>query len=144
MKSNRKHFESSLKKIFYSSRWYICLFVMLCIIGFPLKNVQAQDFRYRTDYSYDGEFGRLGIADIATCYDQGKMIAKAKAIKIIKKSPGPNHLEVKETHFDAKGSVTYEGVIIFQFGFGGGHLVSETGISGRKRRQVFTGWPAGN
>ena len=106
--------------------------------------VEAQDFRYRTEYGYDGEFGRFGIADTAACYDSGTLIARAKAIRIINKTPGPNHIEVKETHYDAKGTLIYEGIMVFQFGFGGGHIVSESAISGQKCQHVFTGWPAGH
>lgn len=122
----------------------ILFFWVLCIIGFLHRNVEAQEFRYRTDYGYDGEFGRFGIADTAACYDSGTLIARAKAIRIIEKTPGPNHIEVKETHYDATGTLIYEGIMVFQFGFGGGHIVSESPLSGKKRRQIFNGWPAGH
>ena len=141
---NKRHLKCCINEKLVSSSWVILFFLVLCLIGFLPRNVKAQDFRYRTEYGYDGELGRFGIADIAACYDSGALIARAKAIRIIKKSPGPNHIEVKETHYDATGSLIYEGIMVFQFGFGGGHIVSESAISGKKRRQVFTGWPAGN
>ena len=143
MRENKRHLRRCINKKLFSSNGLIWFFSVLCLIGFLHRDIEAQDFRYRTEYGYGGEFGRFGIADTAACYDSGTIIAKAKAMRIIEKSPGPNQIEVKETHYDATGSAIYEGIIVFQFGFGGGHIVYETAISGRKHRQVFTGWPAG-
>lgn len=143
--ANKRHLRCCINaKRISSSMAMLFIFLLFCLIGFAHRDAEAQDFRYRTEYGYDGEFGRFGIADTAACYDNETLIARAKAIRIIEKTPGPNHIEVKESHYDTTGALAYEGILVFQFGYGGGHIVSDSGISGQKRWQVFTEWPSGN
>ncbi len=126
---------------------YACilfLFILLSVTVLTQQASSGQQYRYKIKYSYEGKFGVYGIADTASAYDGNVLIAKAKAVKIIEKNPGTNHIEIEETHFNPSGDITYRGKLIFQFGFGGGHVVEEKAISGVKRYQIFTGWPSGN
>jgi hypothetical protein len=95
-------------------------------------------------YSYEGKFGPYGIPDTALAFSGPTLLAKAKAIKIIKKDPGPNHILVEEFQFSPQGKEIYHGTLEFRFGFGGGTLVEEKALSGKKRFQIFTGWPSGS
>jgi len=94
-------------------------------------------------YGYDGQLGRYGIADNAAAYDGATLLAKAKAIKVIEKNPGPNQLEVEETHFSATGKVTYRGLLRFRFSGDGAYVEEEMPISGQKEESYFSGWPSG-
>jgi hypothetical protein len=98
----------------------------------------------RIQYGYEGEFGSLGIADTAAAYQGTRLVAKARALKIIKKQPGPNHILIEENHYSETGEVIYRGTLEFRFGFGGGTLIEQRPISGEKQFNVFSGWPAGN
>jgi hypothetical protein len=98
----------------------------------------------RIQYGYAGEFGSLGIADTAAAYQGTRLIAKARALRIIKKQPGPNHILIEESHYSETGEVTYKGTLEFRFGYGGGTLIEQRPISGEKQFNVFSGWPAGN
>ena len=120
---------------------FVWPFVLFAIILILLSDSsQALTIKY----SYGGEFGRYGIADTASAYEGSTLIAEAVAIRIIKKDPGPNWIEVEETHYSSSGSVIYRGKLFIRFGFGGGQVVKERAISGRKIFNVFGGWPAGN
>ena len=129
---------------------YACILFLFILLGVTVliqRESSGQQYRYKIEYGYEygkGKFGVYGIADTASAYDGSVLIAKAKAVKIIEKNPGPNHIEIEETHFNPSGDITYRGKLIFQFGFGGGHIVEEKAISGVKRYQIFTGWPSGN
>lgn len=127
--------------------YFLFLFVFFGIIVLTQQESSGQEYRYKIKYGYEygkGKFGQYGIADTASAYDGSVLIARARAVKIIEKNPGPNHIEIEETYFNPSGTITYRGKLIFQFGFGGGHLVEEKAISGIKRYQIFTGWPSGN
>jgi len=95
-------------------------------------------------YGYGGQFGIYDIADTASAYNGSTLLAQAKAIRIIEKHPGPNQIEVEETHYSPAGVVTYQGKLRIRFGFGGGYLEEEIPISGRKQASYFTGWPSGS
>lgn len=95
-------------------------------------------------YGYEGQFGVSGIADTASAYDGSTLLAQAKAIRIIQKDPGPNQIEVEETHYSPTGAVSYRGKLRIRFGFGGGYMEDEISISGRKQASYFTGWPSGS
>ena len=109
-----------------------------------VKMTPRQPSRLRIEYGYKGEFGIYGIADTASGFDGSTLVAKAKAVQIVKKDPGPNHILIEEEHYDEHGEVTYTGTLEIRFGFGGGTLVAESPISGQKRYNVFGGWPSGN
>lgn len=97
----------------------------------------------KVEYTYDGDFGIYGIADRARAYSGATLIAEAQAKRIIEKEPGPNCIEVEEVHFSKLGTTAYEGTITFQFGFGGGTVVDEKAIKGRKELNIFRSWPSG-
>ena len=100
----------------------------------------ARPTSLKFQYGYDGQFGITGIADTVKAYDGGRLVAEAKALKIIEKDPGPDHVEVEETHYTGTGAEAYRGKIIIQFGFDGGKIIEEKPISGRRKFQVFRGW----
>jgi hypothetical protein len=64
-------------------------------------------------YTYGKNSSLYEVASSATACFRGKMMATAKAIKIIPTNLGPNQLEVEETHYDDNGRVTYKGIISF-------------------------------
>lgn len=110
----------------------------ICLM-FLFSPLQALSIKY----DYGGKFGSLRIADTASAYEGSLLIAEAEAIRIIEKNPGPNWIEIEETHYSTSGSVIYRGKLFIRFGFGGGKVVREEAISGRKRFSVFVGWPSG-
>ena len=95
----------------------------------------------RIEYGYAGKVGG-GIADSATAYLDDHLIAKARATRIIQKNPGPNHIEIEETHFAPSGSSVYTGLIEYSFGFSSARIVGETRVSGAKSMQIFRDWPS--
>jgi hypothetical protein len=95
-------------------------------------------------YGYEGQFGIYGIADTASAFDGSTLVAQAKAIKIIQKDPGPNQIEVEETHYSPTGAVSYRGKLRIRFGFSGGYVEEEIPMSGRKQASYFAGWPSGS
>ncbi len=129
----------------YTSILFSVIFLGLMVL--TQKESSGQQYRYRIEYGYEygkGKFGVYGIADTASTYDGSVLIAKAKAIRIIEKTSGSNHIEIEETHFNPSGGTIYRGKLIFQFGFGGGRIVEEKAIFGAKRHQIFSGWPSGH
>lgn len=110
-----------------------------------LEPASAQQLRIKYDYQYGrGSFGIYGIADTATAFVDDQMVAEAHALRIIEKRPGPNQLEVEETHYSPSGRVVYRGRLIFRFSGSGGRLEEQIPISGTKRNNFFSSWPAGN
>ena len=115
--------------------------IRLCLLlytAFYVSNVQALEIRY----SYDGDFGSVRIADSAAAYEGNTLVARARALRIIRKDPGPNSIEIRETHYSG-GKVIYEGYVEIEFGFRGGRIISARPISGEKRLNIFTSWPSG-
>ncbi len=97
-------------------------------------------------YAYGGveDIGPTIASSATACY-HGKMMATAKAIKIIVTNPGPYQLEVKETHYNSNGTIAYEGIIIFRFGgIDGAYQEEEWAIKGQKHKSFFGHWPSGN
>jgi len=125
----------------------ISVVIFLFFLGFYLGGTAwAQEGVLTIKYEYKNERGSLGvygIADSATAYLGDIKVGQARAIRIIRKEPGPNQLEVEETHFSRSGSVIYQGRIIFRFSYGGARPEEETAISGVKRFKIFSSWPSG-
>jgi hypothetical protein len=111
------------------------------VLSLCSTNVNAGTLKI--EYQYGSKFGFFDIADSARAYLNGDLVAKAEAIEIIKKTPGPNSIKIRETQYSPSGAEVYEGYIEIQFGFGGGRKISEDSISGSKRYNIFTSWPAG-
>jgi|GEM_PF-6767874 len=122
-----------LKKLVWT---FVLLTIMLVFLS---DSSQALTIKY----GYGGKFGRYGIADTASAYEGSTLIAEAVAIRIIEKDPGPNWIELEETHYSPSGSVIYRGKLFIRFGFGGGQIVQQSTISGRKIFNIFGGWPSG-
>lgn len=138
---------NNIEETAYKYAYFLFLFVFLGITVLTQQESSGQQYRYKIKYGYEygkGKFGQYSIADTASAYDGSVLIAKARVVKIIEKNPGPNHIEIDETHFNPSGTITYRGKLIFQFGFGGGHIVEEKSVSGIKKYQIFTRWPSGN
>jgi len=122
----------------------VCAFLLAYSVIRPeATTAQPSNSGQRIRYGYDGQFGRFGIADTAEVSSGSQLLAKAKAMRIIEKTPGPNHILVEEEHYAPNGGVTYRGTLEFRFGAGGGTLVEEKAISGKRRLSVFGSWPAG-
>ena len=119
---------------------FLILFVSFGFIA--LDGITSEADALKITYGYGGKFGPFGIADTAKAYLNNDLIAKARAIEIIQKNPGPNVIKIKETHY-SNGSTIYTGYLYIRFGFRGGSVVREESISGKKRFSVFGGWPAG-
>jgi len=138
--------EGVMERLEKRKSWPLVLLYVLFFIMFLASAAQAENLSIK--YAYDGKYGKYGIADTATAYytGQGKdiKIGTARALKIIKMNPGPNHLRVEETHYYADGPIMYQGLLEFKFALGGAILVKEERISGKKRNTLFTSWPSGN
>lgn len=119
------------------------LFILLIVTVLTQQESSGQGYGLRIEYGYEGKFGIYDIADTASAYLGNVLIAKAKAVKIIEKNSGPNLIEIEETHFNPSGDITYRGKLIFQFGFGGGHIVEEKAHLWREKISDINGWPAG-
>lgn len=96
-------------------------------------------------YGYGGEFGPFEIADTAAAYNGGILVGRAQAVTF-QESPtgGAKILKIRVTHLSVSGDVIYTGFVYIQAGFGGGTLVREEDVSGRKQFTMFGGWPFGH
>jgi len=128
-------------KLCMRAMFFIAFFIFL----FALYSTPSLSAGLKIQYDYSGSLGIYGIADTATAYLDGQLVAKAKAIRIIKSGgSGANQLEVEETQYSSSGGTIYRGRLIFRFSFPSAYLEEEEAISGTKKYNVFTSWPSGN
>ena len=134
-----------MKKSGKKRSWVLVLLSALFFTMFLASAAQAGTLEIQ--YTYDWDYGLSGIAHTATAYfteqDKEIKIGFARALEIVKKNPGPNHLLVEETHYNADGPVMYKGILEFRFAGSSAVLVREERISGKKRFGLFSHWPSG-
>ena len=96
-------------------------------------------------YGYDGQFGRFDMADTAEALNGDRIVGKAKALELMDApGGGPKMMKIEVSHYSSEGQPVYRGFVYIQAGFGGGKLIKEERVSGRKKFTVFGSWQFGH
>jgi hypothetical protein len=86
----------------------------------------------QVEYEYDS----LGICTRAKATADGKLVGEATLEEVVK----GEHYVVREIHYSlGSGERTYEGYS--KYSVYGGMKISEEGVEGQKKREVFATWP---
>jgi len=85
------------------------------------------------------------MADTAEALNGDTLVGKAKALELMDTpGGGPKMMKIEVTHYSSSGEPVYRGLVYIQAGFGGGKLIKEEDVSGRKNFTVFGSWQFGH
>ncbi len=116
--------------------------VLIALFGFCLVSAgHSQACQIKIKYACPGRFENGRFPDAATAYCGQALVAIADAVKVVKKPSGPDHIIIRETHFE-RGHEVYSGLLEFALRPGGGILVKGMTFFGERRRDIFIGWPS--